>query len=223
MQDESKTKEQLVDELNDMRLRMSEFKNSQAKLVANEMALRESEERFRLLYQNAPLGCHSLDENGRFLEVNKAWLNILGYSREEVIGKWFGDFLAPDHQAQFKVDFGWIEAAGDNHTEFEMVKRDGSRITVALDRKIGHGQDGRFKQTYCILRNVTKHKLADEALKRSEEMLKSSLAASPLGITLSAPDRKIVWANDAAYMMFGFSEQKQMTGRLINRASLKID
>jgi PAS domain S-box-containing protein len=70
-----------------------------------EKALRESEERFRLLYERAPLGYQSLDEKGHFLEVNQAWLDTLGYTREEVIGKSFGDFLHPDWRDHFKENF----------------------------------------------------------------------------------------------------------------------
>ena len=58
-------------------------------------ALRESEERFRLLYEQAPIGYQSLDKEGNFLSVNETWLAMLGYSREEVVGRWFGDFPRP--------------------------------------------------------------------------------------------------------------------------------
>ena len=57
--------------------------------------LRESERRFRLLYENMPLSYQSLDADGRFIEINAAWTKLLGYAREEVIGKSFGDFLMP--------------------------------------------------------------------------------------------------------------------------------
>ena len=56
----------------------------------------ESEEKFQLLFNKAPLGYQSLDQDGRFIEVNQKWLDTLGYTREEVIGKWFGDFLCPE-------------------------------------------------------------------------------------------------------------------------------
>jgi len=57
--------------------------------------LKQSEKRFQDLFYQAPLGYQSLDINGCFIEVNQQWLDTLGYSREEVIGHWFGDFVAP--------------------------------------------------------------------------------------------------------------------------------
>ena len=58
--------------------------------------LRRSEEKFHLLFDQAPLGYQSLDEAGRILEVNQTWLDLMGYPREEVLGRWFGAFLKPD-------------------------------------------------------------------------------------------------------------------------------
>ena len=46
-----------------------------------------SEEYFRRLFDEAPLGYQSLDETGRFLSVNQAWLSLLGYEKEEVLGR----------------------------------------------------------------------------------------------------------------------------------------
>ena len=58
---------------------------------------KELQEKYRGLFENAPLPYQSLDENGCFLEINPAWLKVLGgYTREEIIGKPFADFLHPD-------------------------------------------------------------------------------------------------------------------------------
>ena len=54
-----------------------------------------SEEKFFLLFVKAPLGYQSLDEEGRILEVNQTWLDLMGYSRDEVQGRWFKAFLKP--------------------------------------------------------------------------------------------------------------------------------
>ena len=68
-------------------------------------ALRESEARFRVLYEKAPLPYQSLDENGNFIEVNQAFLDVLGYARADVIGRNFSEFLAPDRADHFKQNF----------------------------------------------------------------------------------------------------------------------
>jgi PAS domain S-box-containing protein len=80
-----------------------------------EMALRESEERFRLLYEQAPLSYQALDERGHLIEVNQAWLDTLGYTREEVIGRWFGDFLTPESRVYLGEEFARFRTAGQTH------------------------------------------------------------------------------------------------------------
>ena len=92
--------------------RVSDLQKENFKLKRSDGLLRESEERFRLLYERTPLGYQSLDENGLFLEVNQAWLDTLGYSREEVLGKPFGDFLHPDWEDHFKENFPRFKAVG---------------------------------------------------------------------------------------------------------------
>ena len=59
-----------------------------------ENAIKQSEERFQMLFNKAPLGYQSLDADGKFINVNQQWLDTLGYTREEVVGKWFGTFFA---------------------------------------------------------------------------------------------------------------------------------
>ena len=185
MQSPHKTREQLIEELEAMGQRICELEATEAKLLGTEKALRESEERFRLLYENAPLGYQSLDENGYLLEVNQAWLDTLGYDREEVIGRWFGDFLAPGYQDHFKINFPKFKAAGEIHwVEFEMLRKDGSQISVAFDGQIGRDEQGQFRQTHCILHDISEIKRSQDALKESEQRYRAVVDNIEVGISL---------------------------------------
>ena len=136
-----------------------------------EIMLKESEERFRMLFDRAPIGYQSLDIDGNLVEVNGAWLEMLGYSHKEVIGKWFGDFLAPDFVEAFRERFPLFKEQGRVHSEFEMVKKDGSEMIASFDGRIGHTPEGEFKQTHCVLQDITELKQAEEALKHKIEEL----------------------------------------------------
>jgi len=136
-----------------------------------EEALRESEGRFRLLYEKAPLGYQSLDAAGCFIDVNQAWLDTLGYSREEVIGRWFGDFFAPHEVEAFKQRFPKFKATGETQVEVEMVRKDGAHATIAIVGRIAYDEHGGFKQTHCILTDITERKKAEEALRESRARL----------------------------------------------------
>jgi PAS domain S-box-containing protein len=151
-----------------------------------EEALRQSEERFRLLYEKAPLGYHSLDGDGRIIEANQAWLDMLGYPREEVVGRWLGEFLIAPDAERFAANFPRFKATGALHgVQFEMVRKDGSRLAIAVDGRVGYDERGNFKQTHCILRDITQQKLAEEALKRrNRELALYSQASQAFNSTL---------------------------------------
>ena len=138
-----------------------------------EETLRASERKFRMLYENAPLAYHSLDKDGRLIEVNQAWLDMLGYSRDQVIGRWFGDFLSPQHADDFEQSFSRFIATGTTRTEFEMVRKDGSHIAVSIDGQARHDEQGNFEQTHCILYNITDRVHSEEERTRAEEALRA--------------------------------------------------
>lgn len=172
----------------------------------NEKLLRESEEHYRELYDNSPLGYQSLDADGHFLAVNQAWLDTLGYTREEVIGKWFGDFLAPQYVDPFKQRFSIFKAAGRIHSEFEMMRKDGLRRYIAFDGRIGHDLEGNFKQTHCVLLDITERKQAEEKLKSSESQLRRLLDSSPAVIysCRAAGDFSLTFVSDNVKALTGY-------------------
>ncbi|MFW5837663.1 MAG: PAS domain S-box protein, partial [Desulfovibrionaceae bacterium] len=130
--------------------------------------LQESEERFRRLYENAPVAYQSLDENGDFLMVNRAFCNVLGYEPEEVVGRNFGDFLHPDWVEHFKENFPRFKAVGEiMGVEFDMVRKDGDVIHVSFNGIIDRDDDGRFRQTHCVFQDVTQRRRAQQELERA--------------------------------------------------------
>ena len=176
-------REDLLKEVESLRRRVAELEENQSHHASTEHFLRESEERFRLLYENTPLGYQSLDENGHFVEVNKTWLDIFGYSRDEVVGKWFGDLIAPGFVNRFRHNFAKFKAAGEiRRVEYDMLKKDGSGIAVAIDGKIGRDREGKFKQTHCIVHDLTELKRSHQELEESRERLSLALDGASLGI-----------------------------------------
>ena len=195
--DEKKRLERLVKE----RTQALEKELGERKKI--EIALKESEEHFQMLFDNAPVGYQSLDFNGNFLNVNDTWLEIMGYDREEVIGKWFGDFLAPGYAEAFKVRFPLFKEWGKVHSEFEMVKKDGTIIIAAFDGKIGHTVSGDFKQTHCVINDVTDERRKESELKDSYEFTNSLLKTIPFGIDIVDGEGNILFVNENFQRLFG--------------------
>lgn len=180
--------------------------------INSERALRESEERFQLLFNKAPLGYQSLDINGHFIEVNQQWLDTLGYNREEVIGKWFGDFLSPDYQDGFRKRFPLFKAQGHIHSEFEMVHKNGTKLFIAFDGRIGYDLEGEFKQTHCILQDITEKRKSEIALRESEEKYRMMVDLLPDAVIIHQGGR-IVFANTAALRTVGADSFNQLIER----------
>ena len=131
-----------------------------------EEELKQSEERYRRLYENVPIGYQTLDEDGRLLDVNRAWLDILGYSKREVIGRRVGDFVAPKQLRQFEEFLAMFKNAGVvTGLTLQMVRKNGSLVDVQLDGRVmkRRGHD-RFARAYCTIRDITEMKQADEAI-----------------------------------------------------------
>jgi len=152
MNDQYKSKEQLIKELQELQFAHNSLKATiEADLLSHKLAeekLLASEEWYQLLFNKAPLGYQSLDFDGNFIEVNQQWIDTLGYEREEVIGKWFGDFLTPAFQDGFRERFPVFRAQGQIHSEFEMIHKNGSVLFIAFEGRIGYDLKGDFKQTH---------------------------------------------------------------------------
>jgi len=177
-------------------------------LVEAHKKVKASEEHFYEMYDRAPLGYQSLDENGYFIEVNRSWLETLGYSREEVIGKWFGDFLAPEYVDAFRERFPIFKAEGKIHSEFQMMHKNGERRFIAFEGRIGYKEDGSFLQTHCILSDFTERKEMEDKLRNSEERYSVALAAVDDGIWEWNTSDGSGFFNPRYYIMLGYADNE---------------
>ena len=173
-------------------------------------ALRESEEKYRSIFDYAPLPTQSLDEDGNFISVNRAWIEALGYKSEEVVGTWFGEFLHIDSQPVFRRQFKEFKRLGQIHNaKFRMRRKDDRFIDVSFDGRIGYWPDGTFKQTYCTFKDTTREVAAENALKLSEKRYRTLHDITPIGIiTVRLPDLQILSSNPAIQKIIGSTDNE---------------
>lgn len=189
------------------------FRDSTARKEREE-ALRDSEEKYRALYDNAPQAYQSLDVDGRLIDLNDTWLKMLGYEREEVMGKPFADFLHPDWVAHFEKNFPVFKARGYvRDVQFKLRHKDGSFVEIELNGCIGYLPDGSFRKTYCVFQDITQRARAEELLKKSEETYRSLLNNLSPAVVVHSPDTKVVFANPAACNLLGITAD-QIEGRV---------
>lgn len=138
-----------------------------------EDALRKSEGRFREIYESSPIPYQSLNAKGDFVDVNKAFLNILGYTYDEIIGTNFVDIMdeesamrAPHMLQQFKKD-------KKIHCEFVLLSKDGEMVDIEVQGVIANKYDGSFRQTHCVWHDVSERKKVEKEFKRYQEKLET--------------------------------------------------
>ncbi|MCF7922863.1 MAG: PAS domain S-box protein, partial [Candidatus Marinimicrobia bacterium] len=180
-------------------------------IVAERTAtLRQSEQKFRALYDNAPLSYQSLDEEGRFVDVNPTWLTTLGYDRDAVIGKYYADFLHPDWKSHFEENFPAFKQRGYVHdVEFKIRHHDGHYLDISFEGCIGHKLDGSFQQTYCVFQDITESKQALAQLAESERDYRSLFNNAHDAIILFKPENEmVVEANQRAFDLYGYTREE---------------
>lgn len=136
----------------------------------DEEALRESEDRFRAMFEQVAVGIAQVDFNGRFIRVNQKFCNITGYSHDELIKLAIWDITYPPDIAEEKVSVGML-ISGEASTfsrEKRYVRKDGSLIWVNLTAAIIY-HNGKPVHMIGVTQDISKRKQAEEALKESEE------------------------------------------------------
>jgi len=173
--------------------------------------LRESEQRFRDLFEHAPSGVCVTGMDGRFIEVNAAFCRIMGYSERELLATSFDKLTYPDdREPSFRLRERLLN---DPDRSLEIEKRylhsSGrlvwGRVKVSLLRSpdrppcyVGHLED------------ITERKRAEEALRETEERFREVFEHAPFGMCLTGLDRRLIQVNAAFCRMLGYSEEELM-------------
>ena len=140
-----------------------------------QQALLDSQEKYKALYDNAPVAYQSLNEQGELIDINPAWLSLLGYQRDEVIGKSLGEFLHPDSIGYFKTRFPQFKQEGViSNVQFQIRHKHGHYLDIEYEGRTTFFEDGRFAQTYCVFQDITERKLAEQALKQAYRVVENS-------------------------------------------------
>jgi PAS domain S-box-containing protein len=139
---------------------------------AAETALRESEERFRLIIENSPVGYFELDLKGSFIFFNEATCEILGYAAPELGSKGHSDVADAPSRGRLMESFGRVLASGETakSVDWVLVRRDGAKRFAESSISLLRDRKGRPSGYSVFLRDVTERK-------RSEALMRAKLAA----------------------------------------------
>ncbi len=147
-----------------------------AKQKRTEEALRESESKFRDLFDHAPLGYHEYNLEGRITTVNHTDLEMLGYTAEELIGRPIWELTADQDLVRERV---LSKLAGTRAPRKEVEgayrRKDGTTFPVLFEDRLILDEKGCIKGIRCMIQDISERKRMEEALKeKTEELARSN-------------------------------------------------
>ena len=172
-------------------------------------ALKESEERYRLLYENLSDGLLLLDLEGTVGMCSQRCAELFDYTPEEVVGENYLKFIHPEDRdgilRAFKEGIANLEAAAEGH-EIRGIRKDGEVFYFHVTNKLII-DDGKPAGYQGLIRDITARKLAEKALQESEAKYRALAEQSLQGLVIMQ-DEGIVYANPAYSEITGFSSDE---------------
>jgi PAS domain S-box-containing protein len=136
-----------------------------------EQILRESEERFRSLFEHAPIAYSQIDQRGAILRVNRAHYFLHGHEANELVGKFVWDFVAPDLRESVRQAV--IEKLNGSRPavpfEIEILRKDGSAVPVEIHEKLIYSTAGEIEGFLAALLDISARKIAQQASRKAEQ------------------------------------------------------
>jgi len=174
--------------------------------VSAEVALRESEARFRSTFEQAFLGIAHIGFDGRWLRVNQRLCDMLGYSREELLARNFQDLIYPEDVAAGVAAFRRL-AQGEQREyarEKRCLAKNGNVVSVSLFAALVRDDRGAPLHISAFLQDITQRKLADEQL----QLVKSSIDCSPLAAFWFDAEGRVIYVNDSGCRLVGHNRDE---------------
>ena len=159
-------------------------------------------------FEHAPCAFHSLDVEGRIVDVNTTWLDWMGYARHEVVGRMrFAEIMTPDSVAIVESRFPRFRQEGlIRGLELTFVRKDGSTLVGLLNATAVHDETGRFVRSRSVFVDVTDRKLVDE---RFRELVDATPDA-----VLEVAAGRVTLVNAQAERLFGCTRE-ELLGRTV--------
>jgi diguanylate cyclase (GGDEF)-like protein/PAS domain S-box-containing protein/putative nucleotidyltransferase with HDIG domain len=211
MNDQDKTREQLVGELAHLRRLVAELKASEAERQRVETALQDSEELSRGLLQAATVGTYIV-QDGKFQYVNPQFERISGYQRDELLGTYSLEYVHPDDRelVRNKAVEDLKNDSGLSY-EFRFMHKDGRPLWI-LERVASIQYEGRPAAVGSFM-DITERKQAEQALMHSEYKYRTALESARDGIIITDTNGLVMDINRTLLIALGYDSKEQVIGR----------
>lgn len=225
MQDEAKTKTQLIKELRDARKQISQLELLSTRRTRLEKELINTKDYLDNIIETSSSPIIISDREGFITRVNKSFLEIIGQKREKVIGKHTED-LAPKHgsyksttgeRLEITSDFlnsvsekfsGTLDKDGKiSNFESYLIRKDKKVVPVEEDIVFLYNNEGNMIGAVGIIRDITDRKKSEKELKKSEERYYNLIEFANVGIIIT-DGGIITQLNKKAEEIYGYSKDE---------------
>lgn len=180
-----------------------------------EEALRQSEERWRSVFENSAIGVSLTDLNGCILATNPTFQKLLGYTESELQTL---SFLDITHEEYREANWALVtELLEGEREQFQIEKqyrrKDGSFIWVSNNVSLIPGTEGTPRFLMALSEDITERKRTEEELQKSEERVRLILDSAAEAIFGCDSDGTCLFCNRAAVRLLGYDEPSEMLGK----------
>jgi PAS domain S-box-containing protein len=176
-------------------------------------ALRASEHNYLSIFESVANLIATIDKKGIIIDCNAKIKDVLGYEKDEIIGKPISALFHPHdlprvHQTVREV----IKKGASYDKQYEMVKKDGSTVIVSVNSTPLKNEKGKIAEVVSIVEDITDRRRIEEALLQSEKRYRQLIEMLPDAI-LTVSEGRIIFANASAYDMLGAGHPRELIGR----------
>ena len=169
-----------------------------------EEALRQNREEFKDLFDNAPVGFHEVDTEGRLVRINNTELKMLGCSAEELLGQYVWKISAEEETSRRTV-LAKLSGEMPPAEGFERMlrRKDGSTFPVLISDRLLKREDGAITGIHGAVQDITERKEAAQRVADELNFNQTVLRASPVGIVVFKAAGPCISANEAIGQILG--------------------
>ncbi|WP_235185424.1 sensor domain-containing protein [Desulfonatronum thiodismutans] len=172
-----------------------------------ERMLQDAETKYRSIFVNAVEGIFQTTPDGRYLDVNPSLARIYGFASPQEMIRAFRDIKTQLYVDPLRRD-EFVRIMDQDHEVWDFVseiyKKDGTRIWISENARAVYDDRGNIAYFEGTVVDITRRKLAEEALETQRELFTQLFANSPQAIVLTDMDRNVINANQAFEQLFGF-------------------
>lgn len=211
MKDENKTKEQLIEELMELRHSMAELKKSEIESQQVKKELKDSKQGLQTILNNLPAVIYLKDLQGRHMLSNSLLEKLLNKTKEEIIGKTDYELVPKKVADSVRINDMQVINSRKAISFEEKIQLPGGEHVYLTDKFPLIDDSGAVSAVGGVAMDITDRIKLEEALRKSEENFRSTFENAAIGVAVANPEGCFQKVNKVFCEIFGYSEQELLT------------